>query len=342
MMSKITIGIIGAGRIGQLHADNVLKSEKMNLKAMADIHIDHLEGTHFKEQVPMFTLDPQEVIRDQEIDAVFICSPTDTHAEFIIDAAREGKHIFCEKPISFNIKETRKVYEVIKETGVKFQIGFNRRFDKHFRKVYETVRSGEIGIPHVVKVTSRDPEPPAEEYIPTSGGMFMDMTIHDFDMVRYLSGREVTEVSVKAANLVDPMFAKHKDVDTAIITLGFEDGSMAVIDNSRQAVYGYDQRIEVFGDGGVVSADNETETNIQVATKSAISLEHPKYFFLERYQDAYVAEIEEFADAILENKPVPCSIEDGYRAELIALAAKISNEEQRTVSISELHEGSMV
>lgn len=335
-MERVNVGIIGAGRIGQLHAENMLRTNLFYLKALSDIQIDHLVGTHLEKQIPVITTDVNDIFDDEEIDAVFICSSTDTHVDFIERAAEKGKHIFCEKPVSFNIEETKKALKVVEEAGVKLQVGFNRRFDKHFRKVYETVRNGIIGSPHIIKITSRDPQPPHEEYIKRSGGMFMDMTIHDFDMIRYLAGKEVVEVSVKAANLVDPIFEKYNDIDTAITTLTFEDGSLGVIDNSRQALYGYDQRIEVFGNLGVVSAENERYTNIQIATKESITLDHPKFFFLDRYKDAFLEEIQEFAKAIIEEKPLSCSGVDGYKAELIALAAQKSYKEKRSVSISEL------
>ncbi|MBS4206179.1 inositol 2-dehydrogenase [Lederbergia citrea] len=336
-MKKVTVGIIGAGRIGQLHADNILRSGLFHLKSISDISIDHLKGTHLEQQVPVLTTQTDDILKDPEINAVFICSSTDTHVDFIKACAKAGKHIFCEKPISFHIEETKEALQVVQEAGVKFQVGFNRRFDKHFRKVFETVRAGKIGKPHILKITSRDPQAPDESYIQRSGGMFMDMTIHDFDMIRYLSGREVAEVSVSAANLIDPKFKRNNDVDTAIITLTFDDGSLGVIDNSRQAVYGYDQRIEVFGDEGVVSAENERYTNVQISTKDSITVDHPKYFFLDRYKEAYVAEIAEFAKAIVEEKPLSCSGEDGYKAELIALAAQLSWKEKRSVSLSELN-----
>ncbi|QUW21440.1 inositol 2-dehydrogenase [Sporosarcina sp. Marseille-Q4063] len=335
-MNKVTVGIIGAGRIGQLHANNILGSTKFHLKAIADVAIEHLKGTNFEQYVPVITNRWEDLTEDPEIDAIFICTPTSTHVRLITEIAKSGKHIFCEKPISFNIKETEKALEVVREANVKFQIGFNRRFDKHFRKVFDIVRAGKVGTPHIIKITSRDPEAPSENYIEHSGGMFMDMTIHDFDMIRYLSGNEVVEVSVKAANLIDPKFARYNDVDTAIITLTFADGSLGVIDNSRQAVYGYDQRIEVFGNEGVVSAENERYTNVQLSTKESVSIDHPKHFFLDRYKDAFIEEINEFATAILEDQPISCTGEDGIKAELIALAAQISHKEGRSVSLSEM------
>ncbi|QHE51699.1 inositol 2-dehydrogenase [Pontibacillus sp. HMF3514] len=333
---KAVVAIIGGGRIGQLHADHALKSDKVELKTLADINLEGLRGTKYEENIPILTTDTETIFNDSTIDAVFICSSTDTHLTYIKRATQTGKHIFCEKPISFNVEETREVLQLVKISGVKFQVGFNRRYDKHFRKVYETIRDGKVGNPHVIKVTSRDPEPPPEEYIKRSGGMFMDMTIHDFDMVRFLSGSEVKDITVKAANLVDPKFGRNGDVDTAIITLTFQDGSLGVIDNSREAVYGYDQRIEVFGDQGVVSADNESPTNVQISTKDIVSIDHPKYFFIERYLDAYIEELDEFITSILENKTLLTTGEDGLKAEMLAKAAQISWEEKRTVQLEEL------
>jgi myo-inositol 2-dehydrogenase/D-chiro-inositol 1-dehydrogenase len=335
-MIKVTVGIIGAGRIGQLHADNLLQSDKFNLKTVADVYTDHLKGTHYENNIAKITNDTGDIFSDEEIDAIFICSSTDTHVDYIKKAAKSGKHIFCEKPISFDKEETREALDTVKQYGVKLQIGFNRRFDKHFRYVRDIVLEGKIGEPHLVKVTSRDPASPPEEYVKRSGGMFMDMTIHDFDMVRYLVGSEVVDVTVKAANLVDPMFGRHNDVDTAIITLTFENGAIAVIDNSRQAVYGYDQRIEVFGSLGSVEADNEVEVNVKVSTKENVTLTNPKAFFLERYKEAYVAEINDFAASILEDRELACSGEDGYKAEMLAEAANKSWKEGRTVKLVEL------
>jgi len=335
-MRRINVGIIGAGRIGQLHANNILKSKLFELRAITDITIEHLQNTDIQKQVPIITTNVDDIFNDSEIEAIFICSSTDTHADFIKRAARARKHIFCEKPISFSLEQTRKALKVVEESGVKFQSGFNRRFDKNFKKVFDTVRSNDIGEPHIIKVTSRDPEIPPAEYVEKSGGMFMDMTIHDFDMVRFLAGSEVVEISVSAANLVDPMFEKYDDVDTAIITMRFENGALGVIDNSRRAAYGYDQRIEVFGDKGVVQAGNEHLTSVKVATHDGVVSDNPKYFFLDRYQDAYVEEINSFAAALLHGEALLCTGDDGYKAELLAYAARISWKESRTIKMSEL------
>ncbi|WP_158734994.1 inositol 2-dehydrogenase [Alteribacillus sp. YIM 98480] len=335
-MDKAVVAIVGAGKIGQIHIDNILGMNNVELKAILDVYTDHLQGTAYEKAVPIITNNPEDITNDPEIDGVLICTSTDTHAAFIELFANAGKHIFCEKPISFKTEETKRALDAVDKAGVKFQIGFNRRFDRHFRKVQETVREGEIGNPHIIKITSRDPQPPPEEYVKRSGGMFMDMTIHDFDMIRYLSGSEVKEISVKSANLIDDRFERNNDVDTAIITLTFEDGSLGVIDNSRQAVYGYDQRIEVFGSKGSAEAENERPTNVKISTKEAITVDHPKYFFLERYNDAYIEEIKQFAIAIMKNSPVACSGEDGLKAELLARAAQLSLEENRSVPLTEL------
>lgn len=335
-MKKVTVGIIGAGRIGQLHAENIINLSNMTLKALSDINVSHLAETRFEAIVPVITTETDTLFNDPDIDAIFICSSTDTHCEYIKKAARAGKHIFCEKPISFSINETREALKVVEEAGVKMQIGFNRRYDKHFKHLHDVVKAGKIGQPHIIKITSRDPETPPEEYIKRSGGMFMDMTIHDFDMVRYLASCEVKQVFVSTGNLIDPKFERNDDVDTALITLTFEDGSLALIDNSRQAVYGYDQRIEVFGDKGVVTADNEQKTNVRIATKETVLLDHPKYFFLDRYTDAFVAEINHFADAILNDKPLLSTGEDGLQAQRLAVAARLSWKENRPVLLTEI------
>ena len=200
-------------------------------------------------------------MEDPNIDAVFICSSTDTHSPISIEAAKAGKHIFCEKPIDHDLDKIQEVLKAVKESGVKYQVGFNRRFDRNFKHVRDVVAGGGIGDVQIVKVTSRDPEAPPISYVKVSGGIFVDMTIHDFDMVRYLSGSEVEEVSTFGACLVDPAIGQAGDVDTCIITLRFKNGALGVIDNSRQAVYGYDQRVEVFGSKGMIAAENETPNN---------------------------------------------------------------------------------
>lgn len=338
LLKKLNLAIIGAGRIGQLHANNILQMNTANLIAVSDVNLEHIKGSNLEKAVNYVTTDYTKVLENKEIDAVLICTSTDSHVQIIIEAAAAGKHIFCEKPISFNIEETKKALQAVAEADVKFQIGFNRRFDKHFRKVYETVDAGVIGEPHILKVTSRDPEPPPKSYIERSGGLFIDMTIHDFDMMRYLSGAKVREVFVKGSNLVDPEIGGCGDIDTAIITLTFEDGSLGVIDNSRKADYGYDQRIEVFGSQGAASANNERLTNVEISTNQSIVIDKPKYFFLDRYHDAFIEELHSFVEAVLTDQPVRCSGEDGFQAELLAHAANLSLRENRSVKITEIED----
>ena len=267
------------------------------------------------------TEDYKEIINDPEIDAVLICSSTDTHARFTQEAAAAGKNIFCEKPLDPDIETIKETLDVVKKAGVKFQIGFNRRFDHNFRAVKDAVVNGKIGEPHIIRITSRDPAPPNPEYVKVSGGIFMDMTIHDFDMARYLSGSEVDEVYVQGAVLVDPEIGKAGDIDTAVITLKFKSGAIGVIDNSRQAVYGYDQRAEVFGSKGAVETSNDRPSTAVVKTADGIESDKPLYFFLERYMASFTQEMKEFFEAVREDGETPVGGLDALRPVQIAKAA---------------------
>jgi myo-inositol 2-dehydrogenase / D-chiro-inositol 1-dehydrogenase len=332
-MKKITVGIIGAGRIGKLHVDNLQSIPEINIKSVSDVAVGYLQEWAASKGISVLTDNYKDILADPEIDAVFICSPTNTHAQIIKEAARAKKHIFCEKPVSFSVEETIEALAVVKEEGVKLQVGFNRRFDPNFKKVRDFVQQGEVGQPHILKITSRDPEPPSIEYVRSSGGLFMDMMIHDFDMARYVMNSEVVEVSAQGAVLVDPAIGEAGDVDTAIVTLKFANGALGVIDNSRQAVYGYDQRVEVFGAKGAATADNCRPTTVEVSTAEGVSKDKPLYFFLERYTQAYIEEVTQFAKAISEDQEVICSGNDGLQAERIAKAAKESFLTGRPVKI---------
>ncbi|MBQ7069407.1 MAG: inositol 2-dehydrogenase [Synergistaceae bacterium] len=327
MSKKLRIGIIGAGRIGKLHANNLFsRVPGAELAAISDVYEPAAKELAEKLGVPVYTSDYHKILEDPSIDAVFICSSTDTHSPVSIDAAKAGKHIFCEKPIDHDLDKIRAVLDEVKKAGVKYQVGFNRRFDRNFKHVHEVVKSGGIGDVQIVKVTSRDPEAPPISYVKVSGGIFVDMTIHDFDMVRYLSGSEVEEVSAFGACLVNPEIGKAGDVDTCIITLKFANGALGVIDNSRQAVYGYDQRIEVFGSKGCITADNETPNNTTLYTKEAVTKEKPLWFFLERYNDAFIAEECAFVESCLNGTDTAVGAFDGLQPVLIAIAAKESCE----------------
>ncbi|MFC3884578.1 inositol 2-dehydrogenase [Bacillus songklensis] len=337
-MKKITVGIIGAGRIGKLHVDNLLSIPEIQIKSVSDVVVNHLQEWASSKGISVLTDNYKDLLTDPEIDAVFICSPTNTHAQIIKEAARAKKHIFCEKPVSFSVEETIEALKVVEEEGVKLQVGFNRRFDPNFKKVRELVQQGEVGQPHILKITSRDPEPPSVEYVRSSGGLFMDMMIHDFDMARYVMNSEVVEVSARGAVLVDPAIGEAGDVDTAIVTLTFANGALGVIDNSRQAVYGYDQRVEVFGAKGAATADNCRPTTVEVSTAEGVSKDKPLYFFLERYTQAYIEEVTQFAKALLENQEVICCGNDGLQAERIAKAAKESFVTGRPVKIEHIEQ----
>lgn len=333
----IVVGVIGAGRIGKLHVANLRDLSNVRVKTVSDIFTDHLEEWFKTSGAENITNDYQDILNDPEINVVFICSPTNTHTTIIKEAAIAGKHIFCEKPISFSDEETLEAYEVVKKTGIKLQIGFNRRYDKNFSKVRELVKTKAIGDLHILKITSRDPAPPPLDYISSSGGIFVDMSIHDFDMARYISGSEVEEVFVQGAALVNPEIGELGDIDTAIISLKFANGVMGVIDNSRQAIYGYDQRLEAFGSKGSANVQNETESRVEILTEDGVKGDNPLHFFLERYNDAYIKEVEEFFLAISKDEEVTCSFEDGIMAQRIAMAAKESLDSGKPVKVKMLN-----
>ena len=255
----INIGLIGAGRIGRLHAENLSRHiDGARLSAIADVCLETAEEIAQKFEVPMAVPDYRVLLENPAIDAVAICSATDTHSAIIEAAAEAGKDIFCEKPIDFSLQKIDLALAAVKKAGVKLQIGFNRRFDPNFQKVRQLVAAGKIGTPHLLRITSRDPAPPPLEYIKVSGGIFLDMTIHDFYMASFLMQQPVSEIYAAGSVLVDPAIGTAGDIDTAAITLRFEGGAIGVIDNSRQAVYGYDQRVEVFGSAGMVTIGNNS------------------------------------------------------------------------------------
>ena len=334
----INIGIIGAGRIGKVHLESIsYRVKDATVKAVADPFMNDetrafIEGFGVKE----IYSDYHKILEDPAIDAVLVCSSTDTHAAISIEAIQAGKHVFCEKPVDHSIEKINAVKQALAGKDLKFQVGFNRRFDHNFAAVRAAVESGKIGETHIVKITSRDPEPPNPAYIKVSGGIFLDMTIHDFDMVRFLSGSEVEEIYVNSAVLVDPAIGEQGDVDTAIITMKLANGALAVIDNSRKAAYGYDQRAEVFGSKGMVATANDTLSTAVFSGAEGIVGEKPLYFFLERYMDSFATEMRDFVDSIVNDKPVKVGIEAGLQSVLIGLAAHKSVEEHRPVKLAEL------
>ncbi|MDK2902928.1 MAG: myo-inositol 2-dehydrogenase / D-chiro-inositol 1-dehydrogenase [Clostridiales bacterium] len=337
MNKKLKIGIIGAGRIGKLHAENIVHNvPKAELVAIADIFADQIREWADELGINAVTKNYKDILNNPEIEAVLICSPTNTHADFIIEAAKAGKHIFCEKPIDLSVDRVKAALDAVKAAGVKLQIGFNRRFDHNHKAVKDAVAEGKVGQPHIIQITSRDPAPPPIEYVKSSGGLFVDMTIHDFDMARYLAGSEVDEVYAAGAVLVDPAIGEAGDIDTAIITLKFENGAIGVINNSRKAIYGYDQRVEVFGSNGSAEDQNDTSSTRILSNADGIIGEKPKYFFLERYNDSFIEEIKEFVAAVINDTETPVTGEDGLKPVLIALAAKKSLKENRPVKVKEM------
>lgn len=321
-MKKLRIGVIGAGRISRVHTPNLVhRVERAEVVALADIDLEAARKLGEPLGIPKILTDYRDILNDPTIDAVFICSPTDTHVTIAVQAARAGKHIFCEKPVDQSLTEIRKVIEAVEEAGIKCQVGFNRRFDRNFWRIYEAVRQDEVGGVQIVKISSRDPVAPPVSYVKTSGGIFADMMIHDFDMVEHLSGSRVAEVSTAGACLIDPGIGSAGDVDTAVVMLRLESGALAVIDNSRQAVYGYDQRIEVFGSKGMIAAENETMDSTTLSTADGVSRAKPLWFFLERYTDAFIREEQGFVDACLNDTPVLISARDSLSPVAIAIAA---------------------
>lgn len=334
----LNVGIIGAGRIGKVHAESITYHVKgAAVAAIADPYMND-ETKKWAEGIGISKISTnyKDILEDKAIDAVLICSSTDTHADISIEAIKAGKHVFCEKPISQDLGKIKEVMETLKTSNVKFQVGFNRRFDHNFEAVRKAVADGKVGDVHLVKVTSRDPEAPPIEYVKVSGGMFLDMTIHDFDMVRYLTASDAVEIYANGTALVNPAISEVGDIDTAIITIKLANGSLAVIDNSRQAAYGYDQRAEVFGSKGQVAVTNDTASTAVISTADGINGEKPLYFFLERYMASFSKEVSLFVDAIANDTEVPVNINDGLQPVLMAKAAKKSLDENRPVALSEI------
>jgi len=288
--------------------------------------------------IASFTRDYRVVLDRPDIEAVVICSSTDTHARIIEEAAQAGKHIFCEKPIALDLASIDRALKAVKRAGVKLQIGFNRRFDASFNRAHQAIERGEIGQPHQFDIVSRDPTPPPIEYIRVSGGIFLDMTIHDFDMTRFLIGSEVEEVFALGGVMSDPAIGEAGDVDTCVVSLRMTNGVIGTISNSRRAAYGYDQRVEVLGSAGAISIGNNYPNTAIISDSHSVRRDLPQHFFLERYSESFVAEMTAFIDAVLHNTPVPVTGYDGRAPVVIAMAAQKSLEEHRPIYLSEIEQ----
>ncbi|MFH1618436.1 MAG: inositol 2-dehydrogenase [bacterium] len=334
MTKKLKVGVIGAGRIGRIHAENLsFRIPEAEVAMISDVKPESARAAAEEFHIPRAVQDYHEILENRDIGAVAICSPTNTHARIIEESAARKMHIFCEKPVDLDVETIRKALCSVEKAGVKFQVGFNRRYDSNFRRAKEWVGEGKVGTPHVVRITSRDPAPPPLEYLRGSGGIFLDMTIHDFDMARYLVNDDIVEVWAAGDCLVNPEIRDIGDIDTAVVTMRYKSGALCVIDNSRKAVYGYDQRAEVFGSKGCITVANNTPSNTGVWDESGQKREPFLFFFLERYRDAYVAEMREFVDCVLMDKQPSSTGVDGLKAVILGLAAQKSLREGRTVRV---------
>ncbi len=330
----LSIGLLGAGRIGTVHAVAIASTPNARLVAVADAFADAASSLAGMYDARVATID--EIMSDADIGAVFITTPTDMHADLIEQAARAGKAIFCEKPIDLSVQRVRDCLTVVEATGAHLMVGFNRRFDPNFTAVRAQIDAGAIGEVEMVTITSRDPGPPPIEYMARSGGLFRDMTIHDFDMARFLLGEEPVSVHAVGSVLVDPAIAAIADVDSAAITLVTASGKIAQISNSRRATYGYDQRIEVHGSLGMVRAENIYESTVEFAGAHGYTKAPLMNFFLERYMLAYSAEVAAFVSAVATGTAAAPDGEAGLRALILAEAAVRSNAERRVVDVSEI------
>ncbi|ENJ4331660.1 D-chiro-inositol-2-dehydrogenase IolG2 [Salmonella enterica] len=325
-MKKLRCGVIGLGRVGKMHVENMYLLPQLDIICAADYFIEEMSDWLYSVNITSGYKNYQELLQRDDIEAVFIFTSTDMHEEIVTAAAQAGKHIFCEKPLSMNEDEqaSMAVLRKVKEKGVTLQVAFNRRFDPQFHEVFELVRSGKIGRPQMIKITSRDPDLLPHDLIKRIGGLIFDFTMHDFDMARFMMQDEVSEVYVKGNTLIDPSLKNIDDVDTLAVMLTFRNGGYALIDNSRRAVYGYDQRVEVFGSEGMAYADNVSESAVKVFNSQHCIMKNPLPDFTVRYREAYRTEILHFIDSVLHHTPVVCTGEDALLAQRIAIAAQQS------------------
>lgn len=333
----INIAIIGTGRIGRIHAENLaLHIREANLTTVTDINPESARQVAADFNIPNVASDYASVLADDSIDAVAICTSTDTHAQYIIDAAKAGKHIFCEKPIALDLATIDAALAAVAESGVKLMVGFNRRYHPNFKRIRDLVAEGRIGAPHLVRISSRDSAPPPVSYVEVSGGIFLDMTIHDFDMARYVLGSEVTEVFATGSVLVDEGIGSVGDVDTAVVVMHYENGAICTIDNSREAVFGYDQRLEVFGAGGMLTCENTFPNSVVHTGKEGVISGKPYFSFLDIYRQTFIEELRAFVACVEKDTEPPITGLDGRYPLVMGIAATRSLREGRPVKLSEI------
>ncbi len=328
----ISIALLGAGRIGQIHGRTIAASKRARVAGIADPFPDGAKALSAATGAPVRTA--EELLADKAVDAVLIATPTDTHADFIDKAAAAGKAVLCEKPVDMSSARIRETLARIEKAGIKLMIGFNRRFDPNFAALQKRLAEGVAGNVELVTILSRDPAPPPVSYIERSGGLFRDMMIHDLDMARFLLGEEPVEVFALGSALVDPAIGKAGDVDTAAVLLKTASGKICQISNSRRATYGYDQRIEVHGSKGLLSAANVHETTVTFAGAAGFTADPVQNFFLERYAAAYRNEVDAFIDAVVDGKTISPNGNDGLRAQMLADAATESSQTGKPVKVS--------
>ena len=334
-MDKVRVAVLGMGRQGQIHSKNLTyRIPEADLICVADV-TKELAAQVEIDNVELYD-DYKKILERKDISAVIIATATDTHEQVIKDAVQAGKDIFCEKPIATTLEAIDKVLGLVEHAGVRFMVGFNRRFDPTFARVREHVKKGNVGNPFIVNITSRDPQPPHYEYLKVCGGIFFDTTVHDFDMARFLTGDEIVEVYATGSVLVDERIGELGDLDTTMITLKFQNGAVGSINNCRRTGYSYDQRVEVFGSKGCVIADNETPNRVELINPEGIHSDVPLYFNVERYPEAFFGEVNAFIRSIKENKSVPVTGEDGRKAVVLSMAAKKSWKENRPVRVEEI------
>jgi myo-inositol 2-dehydrogenase / D-chiro-inositol 1-dehydrogenase len=334
---KLRVGILGAGRIGRVHAESLaFRLPEAEIVAITDINHEAAKALATRCGIPRVVASIDEILGDKSIEAVLICTSTDTHADLIVRSAKAAKHIFCEKPIALELGKIDTALAAVRAAGVQLQVGFNRRFDSNFLRVRQAVASGEIGKPSLMHIISRDPAPPPMTFVRTSGGIFRDMMIHDFDMARYLMGEEVEEIYAAGGVLAEPAFKAEDDLDTALVVLHFASGAIGTIDNSRKAVFGYDQRVEILGSKGKIASENRFANEVVVSGEKSVYTDLPLNFFMQRYTESFALELQLFVEAVLEGKETPVTGSDARVPVVMALAARKSYDEHRPVKLTEI------